>query len=136
MNTKVIFGALGAGVMAVTMAACGGGNGPTGPSNGGGGGGGGAPGPVGATVTFTASGTNSVTVNTGQSVTFVNNDSRARNVSSDPHPVHTDCPPLTVGVLAPGQSRTSNALTTARTCGFHDHDDPDNPNARGQVTIR
>jgi hypothetical protein len=137
MNKRHFLGAATAALIAGTAAACGGNGGPTGPSNpGGGGGGGGTPGPVGATITITASGTNSVTINAGQSVTFVNNDSRARNMNSDPHPVHTDCPALNVGILSPGQSRTSNALTTARTCGFHDHDDPDNGSVRGQVTVR
>lgn len=134
MFRRVIPGGLAAAAVAATITACGGGGSPTSP--GGNPGGGGSPGPVGATVTITGSGTNSVTVNVGQSVTFVNNDSRTRNVSSDPHPVHTDCPGLNVGILSPGQSRTSNALTSARSCGFHDHDDPDNAQARGTVTVR
>lgn len=134
MHKRVILSGLTALAVAGTLTACGGGGGsPTGPSPGGGSGG---PGPVGATVTLTASGTNSVSVSVGQSVTFVNNDSRTRNVSSDPHPVHTDCPALNVGILSPGQSRTSNALASARTCGFHDHDDPDDTRARGTVTVR
>jgi plastocyanin len=135
MGRRVIAGGLLAIGTAVTIAACGGGGSPTSPG-GGGGGGGGNPGPIGATINITGSGTNSVTVSVGQSVTFVNNDSRTRNMSSDPHPVHTDCPALNVGVLTPGQSRTSAALTNARTCGFHDHDDPDNPQVRGAVTVR
>lgn len=135
MRKNVIVGFAAAAAAAATIVGCGGSS-PTAPDGGGGGGGGGSQGPVGATVTITASGTNNVTVNVGQSVTFVNNDSRARNMSSDPHPVHTDCPALNVGVLAPGQSRTTNAFTTARTCGFHDHDDPDNGQARGSVTVR
>jgi hypothetical protein len=57
-------------------------------------------------------------------------------MSSNPHPVHTDCPALNVGVLTPGQSRTSNALTSARTCGFHDHDLPTDSRWMGQVTVR
>lgn len=118
--------------------ACGGGNGGTsvtGPGNTGGG----SPGPSGATITI-ANGRVSpsqVTISVGQSVTFINNDGRARNVTSDPHPTHTDCPAINaVGTLADGQTRLTNALTVARTCGFHNHDDPDNPNFRGQIVVR
>ncbi|MBI2220904.1 MAG: hypothetical protein HYU53_06810 [Acidobacteria bacterium] len=122
-------------VLAGAVAACGGGGGgssPTAPSGGGGGG----TGPVGATVTITSTGTNSVTVNVGQSVAIVNNDSRTHNIASNPHPAHTDCPALNVGILSPGQSKTTAAFTAARTCGFHDHDDPGDSRWMAQVTVR
>jgi plastocyanin len=120
-----------------TAAACGGGGGgnPMGPGSGGG-----TPGPVGATITI---GTNnavspsSVTINSGESVTFVNNSGRQRQMSSDPHPAHTDCPGISAsGVLSTGQSGTTNALTTSRTCGFHDHLDDGNASVRGTIVIR
>ena len=114
--------------------ACGGGSSPAAP-----GGGAGTPSPSGATLTI-ANGRVTpaeVTITTGQSVTFVNNDGRTRNVSSDPHPSHTDCPAINaVGNLANGQSRQTNVFTGARTCGFHDHDDPDNANVRGRIIVR
>lgn len=116
--------------------ACGGGNSPTSPGTGTGAG---TPGTSGATITI-ANGRVTpaeVTINTGQTVMFVNNDGRTRNVSSDPHPSHTDCPAINaIGNLANGQSRQTNALTAARTCGFHDHDDPDNANVRGRIIVR
>ena len=63
-----------------------------------------------------------ITVPVGAQVTFVNNDSRDHEIASNPHPEHTDCPPLNdVGYLTPGQSRQSGNLVVARTCGFHDH---------------
>ena len=117
-------------------AACGGGDGtsPTTPGTGGG-----AAATSGGTITI-ANGRVSpaeVTINTGQTVTFVNNDGRTRNVSSDPHPSHTDCPAINaVGNLANGQTRQTNAFTAARTCGFHDHDDPDNTIMRGRIIVR
>jgi plastocyanin len=78
-----------------------------------------------------------VTISVGQSVTFVNNDSRVHEMASDPHPAHTDCPPINaLGVLAPNQTALTNALTTARSCGFHDHRDDSNQNLRGTITIR
>jgi hypothetical protein len=93
---------------------------------------------VGITLTIVANGItpNNATINAGQSIMLVNNDSRAHEISSNPHPVHTDCPALNFGSLSPGQSRTSNALTAAGTCGFHDHLDPNNAAWQGQVTVR
>jgi len=118
--------------------ACGGGGGygggPTGPSPGGG-----SPGPVGATITIGADRAVSpatVTISTGQSVTFVNNDSRAHEMTSDPHPAHTDCPAVNGAAIPAGQSRTTNAFTTARTCGFHDHLDDTNASLRGSIVVR
>jgi plastocyanin len=78
-----------------------------------------------------------VTINNGESVTFVNNDSRAHEMASDPHPAHTDCPPINaLGTLQPGQSRLTNAMTTSRTCGFHDHLNDTNQNLRGTIVVR
>jgi plastocyanin len=77
-----------------------------------------------------------VTIARGERVTFVNNDTVAHTMSSDPHPVHTDCPALNMGTMSPGQSRDSGTLNTARVCGFHDHDDPDNAALKGTVTIQ
>lgn len=126
-----------AAIAAVTVvAACGGGgNGsPTSPGPGGN-----APGPSGATITI-ASGRvtpSEVTITVGQSVTFVNTNGRTHAVSSDPHPTHTDCPQVNaVGNLQNGQTRLTNAFTTARSCGFHDHDDPDNANLRGRINVQ
>ncbi len=104
------------------------------------GGGGGSPGPSGATITIGPNGVSpsTVTINPGESVTFVNNDSRQREMTSDPHPLHTDCPAINaLGVLNVGQTRLTNALTASRTCRFHDHANNDtDPNHRGQIVIR
>jgi plastocyanin len=78
-----------------------------------------------------------LTVPPGTRVLFANNDTRRHDMASDPHPEHTDCIELNqLGVLNPGQSRESGNLVTVRTCGFHDHDNPDNVNLRGSVVIR
>jgi hypothetical protein len=67
----------------------------------------------------------------------MNNDTRSHDMSSDPHPQHSDCPPINeLGILAPGQSRTTGVLGTARTCGFHDHDQPSNAALLGTITIQ
>jgi hypothetical protein len=70
-------------------------------------------------------------------VTFINNDTRDHDVSSNPHPEHTDCPAINdVGVLVPGQRRQTGNLNVARTCGYHDHDDPENSRWKGSILIQ
>lgn len=112
----------------VTLAACGGG-GPSSPS----------PNPSSAKVTITASGVNpkSVQITIGGRVTFVNADTRSHAINSNPHPVHTDCPEINqVGSLQPGQSRDTGSFPTARSCGYHDHDAPDNTSVQGTIVIQ
>jgi plastocyanin len=97
----------------------------------------GAPGPSGATITILANGTispSTVDINVGQSVTVINQDSRNHELSSDPHPSHSDCPQFVV-LKSPGQTKISNALPTAKTCGIHDHLDPTNVNLLGQIRV-
>ena len=78
-----------------------------------------------------------LTVPRGSQVTFINNDNRAHEMNSDPHPEHTNCTELNqVGHLEPGQSRQSGNLNTARTCGFHDHLNDQNRALQGTITIQ
>src|SRR5690349_7732358 len=133
VNLRTLHQALVAAALA-TAAACGGGSGnPGGPSGGG-------PGPSGATITIGANGAVSpaaVTINSGESVTFVNSSNIPHNIASDPHPAHSDCPAINaLGVIAPSTTKLTNAFTTSRTCGFHDHNDPDNGALKGTITIR
>ena len=116
-----------AGMLAV---ACGGSS-PSSPS-------GGNDGPIAQTFTITSAGISpkAATVSLGSRVTIVNNDSKTHNMTSDPHPEHTDCPSLNVNDLGPGQSRTSQNLTSVRTCGMHDHSDPDNPLWKTTITVQ
>jgi plastocyanin len=111
------------------LAACGGGS-PSSPS----------PGPT-ITITIASAGVSAaqITISPGTRVTFMNSDTRAHNMTSDPHPEHTDCPEInTVGLLQPGQSRETGNLNAVRTCGFHDHDNPPPGGAKwtGKITIR
>ena len=95
---------------------------------------------MGATITIGANSAVSpaqVTVATGQSVTFTNNDTRSHDMSSDPHPTHTDCPSIAnVGVLQPGQSKTTFGFASAGRCGYHDHNNPDSAGLRGNIVIQ
>ena len=91
------------------------------------------------TVTITASGASprNLEVAVGARILFVNQDSRSHNMTSDPHPEHNECPDINqVGFLLPGQSRETGNLTQARTCGFHDHDNPNNTTLQGRIVIR
>jgi hypothetical protein len=122
ITRKHIIRQTGVAAVVALAVACGGGgsnNNPGGPSPGGG-----SPGPSGATITISNG-------------TFVNNDSRPHQISSDPHPNHTDCPPINgLGTVGANQTALTNALTTARSCGFHDHLDDTNPNLRGTIVVR
>jgi plastocyanin len=113
----------------VVLSACGGGSAPTTPpppSN-----------PYVFTISTTGISPKELTVPQGTRVLFVNNDNRRRNMTSDPHPEHDICPEINnVGLLNQGQMRETGNLVIVRTCGFHDHDDPDNVNVRGRIVVR
>jgi plastocyanin len=97
-----------------------------------------SPFPMTATVTITNGGVSPQTVHIrlGGTVRFVNQSSGQHNIQSDPHPIHTECPPLNqVPFLNPGQSGQTGAFTTARTCGFHDHLNPTNGALMGSVVV-
>ena len=126
---------LSAAASLALMMACGDGGGstPTTPSGTG-------PGASGATITIGTNGAispSSVSITVGQSVTFVNSDTRSHEMASDPHPAHTNCPSINaLGILGAGQTRLTNSFAAAGTCGFHDHGDPDNNGLKGTITIR
>lgn len=133
---RLVSGNMMAAAALSALVACGGGGGstPTGP-----GGGSGSPGPSGATITIANGRVTpvTVTITVGQSVTVINSDGRTHNFTSDPHPDHNACPQINaVGTIGNGATKLTNAFTTARVCGFHDHDDPDNANLRGSITIQ
>jgi hypothetical protein len=93
--------------------------------------------PLRATVTLTADGPQppSVTINVGGRVLFVNSDTRAHEIVSDPYLRHEDCPPINrVGFLSPGQERESAIFEVARDCGFHDH--LDQTGVFGRIEVR
>ena len=121
-----------ASLAAVAAGACGAYSSPTTPTPPPGGG-------SGATVMITPTGIDpaTVTVAVGQQVTFVNNSQVEMTVASDPHPTDTDCPSINVvGTLQPGQSRLTASFPAARSCGFHDHDHPDDPTRKGTIRIQ
>lgn len=91
------------------------------------------------TITISSSGVTpqNIQITAGTRVLFRNNDSRPHNMSSDPHPEHTDCPEINqVGLLAAGQSRETGNLNLVQVCRFHDHDLPNNASLSGVIIIR
>ena len=93
----------------------------------------------GTTITITAAGASprNLTVPPGTQITFINNDTVAHEMFSDPHPEHTDCPEFdSVGHLAPGATRQTKNLTTIRVCGFHDHINPFVTSLTGSIRIQ
>jgi plastocyanin len=134
---------LAAGLVLMLAMACGGGSDsnstppttptPTPPTGGG-------PLPTAVTITISSDGQVTpvtVTIAQGGRVTFVNNHNQPHDMSSDPHPEHTDCPEINqVGFLTAGQSRASGNLNTRRTCGYHDHNQPSATRYQGQIVIQ
>jgi hypothetical protein len=125
----------------LALVSCGGGNNPGGPSP--------SPspspspqpspGPSGGTIiTITAAGVSpkNLVVARGSRVTFTNNGTIGYDMNSDPHPAHTDCPDISVGFVSPGQSKDTQVLNTARTCGYHDHNQPSNTTLQGTIQIQ
>ena len=124
-------------IVAVLPSCGGGGSSPGGPS-GGGGGGQVLPGEA-ATITVTSSGLSprEVTVPVGSRVNFVNQGNVIVEMTSDPHPNHTECPPINqVGGLRTGETGQTGALGTARRCGFHDHGRGEDARFMGTIVIQ
>jgi plastocyanin len=100
----------------------------------------GSVGPSGATITITATGVSpqQVSITVGQSVTFVNNDTRAHEMASDPHPTHGTCPAIEMGIgtLAAGQTKLTQGFANAGTCGYHDHLNSGTASLQGTIVIR
>jgi plastocyanin len=94
-----------------------------------------------ATTTITINASGQVTpadiqVSRGTRVTFVNQHTSPHDMTSNPHPTHTDCPEINlVGNLFSGQSRSTGPMNTVRRCGYHDHGEPDNGRLQGSITV-
>ncbi len=133
-SANIVFGILISGIGAATLAGCG--SSPSSPSGSGGNGGGST---SGTTITLTSAGAapSSITVSPGTRVLFINNDNRQHEMTSNPHPEHTDCQEINqVGFISPGQQKETGNLVIVRTCGYHDHNDPTNTRFQGRIVIQ
>jgi len=101
---------------------------------------GGTGGPNGATITLTSAGVRAatVTIAVGQTVTFINNDSKSHEIASNPHPQHGSCPSMEngLGVIAAGQTKVTHNFANAGTCGYHDNQDDTNTRFQGSIVIQ
>ena len=84
-------------------------------------------------VTVTTNGfqPSSLTIKAGETIVWNNQSGNTGNVSSSPHPIHTDYPPLNLGDIAPGAS-VSLVFPTAGTYKYHNHL---NPSQRGTIVV-
>lgn len=97
------------------------------------------PPPSGPTVTISSTGVTprAIEVPVGSRLTIANHDAVAHDMGSDPDPSRDECPELNqIGVLEPGQARTSGTLAAAGTCGMHDHLRPQVAAFHLRITIR
>ena len=78
-----------------------------------------------------------IVVARGARVTFVNNDGVGHDMNSDPasgaHELHGHERGLR---RRPGRAEQTDVLNIARTCGYHDHNQPSNTNLQGTITIQ
>lgn len=74
------------------------------------------------TVTVTSSGfePQTITINAGGKVTWVNKSGADVSINSNPHPVHTDYPPLNLGIVGSNGS-ISLIFPSPGTYGYHNH---------------
>jgi hypothetical protein len=71
----------------------------------------------------------------GMCVAFINQDTVAHDIRSDPHPAHSNCPALNVGLVPPGTSSVTLAMNTWGICGYHDELAPGDERFKGQFVI-
>lgn len=72
-----------------------------------------------------------ITVKAGTKVTWTNNSGDSATVNSDPHPIHTDYPPLNLGSFSSGSS-LSLVFDKPGTYGYHNHF---NPSEKGTIVV-
>jgi hypothetical protein len=71
----------------------------------------------------------------GSCVAFVNEDTVAHDIRPDPHPAHSNCPALNVGLVAPGKTGVTLSINNWGVCGYHDEVAPDDERFKGHFVI-
>jgi hypothetical protein len=81
-----------------------------------------------------------IVVDEGTRVKFINRDTVFREMSSDEHPLHDDCPPINDAspVLVGQEKLTGNMILDPgrHACGVHDHNDPTNDLMKAKIIVR
>ncbi len=71
-------------------------------------------------ITATGFQPSTITIKAGESVTWINQETKIRNVSSDPHPQHTLHPFMNIGNIA-ASKESSVTFSSKGTYTYHDH---------------
>jgi hypothetical protein len=66
-------------------------------------------------------------------ITFINRDTRAHEIRSDPHPGHTECALMNLGPIPGGSSRETVKIVSGQGCGYHVEGDPASRSFQGFV---
>jgi len=88
---------------------------------------------ISGTITYTDNGFSPATlsVKSGDTIRVVNQSSTSLQLSSDPHPTHSDNPELNMSALEPGKDSTLKVTRTG-TWGYHNHE---NASDTGKITV-
>ncbi len=86
------------------------------------------------TITLTQNGfsPSTLTIKVGTTVTWINKSGTQATVNSNPHPIHTDYPPLNLGSFSNG-AILSLIFNKAGTYGYHNHL---NPGQTGTIIVQ
>ena len=63
----------------------------------------------------------SITIELGDNVEWTNNSSSFIEIASNPHPIHTEYPPLNLGLVQPNGGAVSLTFNEIGTFGYHNH---------------
>lgn len=74
---------------------------------------------------------NNLKIKAGQTVTWENQGSATIQINSNPHPIHTDYPPLNLGTVNAG-SKVELKFDKAGVYNYHNHL---NPIQKGTITV-
>ena len=83
------------------------------------------------TISSTGFSPKSITIKSGETITWMNGDSENHTVNSDNHPTHLLYPFLNLGLIKPGEKQ-SVTISKTGTFTYHDHL---NPSFKGSVTV-
>ena len=75
-----------------------------------------------------------IRIKKGGQITFYQADTSWHDMASGPHPIHTEYPPLNIGFLKQGESRTVT-FTEVGNFGFHDHIHENDIGLQGKIEV-
>lgn len=75
-----------------------------------------------------------IKIKSASQITFFQADASLHDISSGPHPTHTEYPPLNIGFLKRGESKTVT-FPTKGSFGFHDHLNDGDTRLQGKIEV-